>query len=131
MASVNVLIVEDVAVNAHPICVTLREMNITYTIATQVAGAAAELAKSNHFDVILMDLYLPNLDSLTIADELRSNAAYKRRPIPIIALTTHELSENKIAFLKKIGIDDCLTKPPSKEKLLRIITQHVVMKKKL
>lgn len=129
MTQMNILIVEEVATNAQQLCAALRELDIGFTIAP-ATEALAVLEKTPTFNLILIDLHLPTLDGFTIIDELRSSAIYERHPTPIIALIDHDLSDNKVTFLKKVGLTDYIPKPVTKEKLLRAVTQHVVMKKK-
>ncbi len=63
------------------------------------------LADKQHFDLILLDLGLPDEDGLTLARQMRG-----RSPVPMIVLTARPGHDDRIAALA-IGVDDYLTKP--------------------
>ena len=70
-------------------------------------GALAETAlQTNNFEIILLDLALPNRDGLTILRELRA----RRQTIPVIVLTARGDIADRVAGLD-IGADDYLAKP--------------------
>ena len=64
------------------------------------------MAKSNHYDLILLDIMLPKKDGLSVIKELRDNEIN----YPILCLTAKDSVEDIIAGLD-IGSDDYLTKP--------------------
>ncbi|HSN72996.1 MAG TPA: response regulator transcription factor [Steroidobacteraceae bacterium] len=66
-----------------------------------------ELATSNEYDVIVLDLMLPRLDGLELCRRLRTEA---RRDTPLLMLTARDTLEDKIAGLDA-GADDYLVKP--------------------
>jgi len=68
---------------------------------------------TNHFDLCILDVMLPEVDGFTIAKEIRKT----NLQVPIIFLTAKSLKEDKIHGLK-IGGDDYLTKPFSIEELI-------------
>lgn len=84
------------------------------------------LAKKNHFDLILMDIQMPEMDGLTATAHLRANAYTG----PIIALTAHAMKEDKDRCLKA-GCSAHLPKPLDKHDLLEIIHHFGFVKDKL
>lgn len=72
-----------------------------------------DLASSEHYDCILLDLMLPGMDGITLCKELRKNHNHS----PILMLTARGQLEDKVAGLNA-GADDYLTKPFSFEELL-------------
>ncbi len=64
------------------------------------------MAKSNHYDLILLDIMLPKKDGLSVIKELRDNEIN----YPILCLTAKDSVEDIVAGLD-IGSDDYLTKP--------------------
>lgn len=69
--------------------------------------------KKNAFDLCILDIMLPRMDGLTLAQNIRN----KNQNVPIIFLTAKSLSEDKIAGFK-LGADDYITKPFSMEELI-------------
>ena len=71
------------------------------------------LAKTNEYDLILLDLMLPKLDGITLCKKLKAEGT----PSPIIMLTAKSSVKDKVAGLDA-GADDYLTKPFAFEELL-------------
>jgi len=72
-----------------------------------------DLASTEEYDLIILDLMLPEMDGLTICRELRQNKIH----IPILILTAKGQTQDKVQGLDS-GADDYLTKPFSFEELL-------------
>ncbi|HBP19741.1 MAG TPA: hybrid sensor histidine kinase/response regulator, partial [Planctomycetes bacterium] len=72
------------------------------------------------YDLVLMDVQMPELDGLAAAAEIRARerAAGKGERVPILALTASALPEDERACLHA-GMDDYLAKPISLEALER------------
>ena len=83
-------------------------------------GEAIEAVLKQHFDVVLMDIQMPDMDGYQAAREIRS-AGYN---VPIIALTAHALVQDKERSTQE-GMAGHLCKPVSREELYRILTQFV------
>jgi signal transduction histidine kinase/CheY-like chemotaxis protein len=74
-------------------------------------------ARENKYDVILMDVQMPNLDGYGATSVLRAEGF----TTPIIALTAHALHEDREAALKN-GFSDYLTKPLNSELLVKTLS---------
>ncbi|MFN4080959.1 MAG: response regulator transcription factor [Saprospiraceae bacterium] len=72
-----------------------------------------DLSDSQHFDLLILDVMLPDLDGFSITEHVR----VRNGETPILILTARDLPSDKIAGLKK-GADDYLTKPFNLEELL-------------
>lgn len=72
-----------------------------------------DLAETEEYDCIVLDLMLPGMDGLTICKKLREKSIHT----PILILTARSQVENKVEGLDS-GADDYLTKPFSFEELL-------------
>ncbi len=67
---------------------------------------AYELASSNEYEVIILDLMIPKIDGMTVCKQLRADKIY----IPILVLTAKDNLEDKVLALD-FGADDYLVKP--------------------
>lgn len=74
---------------------------------------ALELAQKEHFDLLILDLMLPGLDGLSIAEQTRMT----KPEVPILILTAKDLPADRVVGLKK-GADDYITKPFHLEEVL-------------
>jgi two-component system, OmpR family, alkaline phosphatase synthesis response regulator PhoP len=78
--------------------------------------SALEMYQSEKFDLIILDIMLPYIDGLQVAERIRK----KSPQLPILILTAKTTPEDKVHGLE-IGVDDYLTKPfHLKELLLRV-----------
>lgn len=74
--------------------------------ATAYGKQAVFLAKTNDFDVIVLDLLLPDIDGFEVCKQIRD----EKLPTPILMLTALDEVENRIKGLDT-GADDYLPKP--------------------
>lgn len=107
-----ILIVEDEHLIANSIKKGLEQEKYTVDIAFE-GLEGYDLASSGDYDLILLDLMLPNLDGLSICKKLRQ----ENNHTPILMLTAKSQLEDKIIGLN-CGADDYLTKPFAFEELL-------------
>jgi len=114
------LVVEDNAVNRELIRALLQPFDVM--IETAADGVeAVEAASRAAFDMILMDVQMPNMDGLTAARHIRAAACPGERRTPIIAMTANVLPE-QIARCLEAGMDDHLGKPIDPQKLLETLS---------
>jgi two-component system, OmpR family, alkaline phosphatase synthesis response regulator PhoP len=107
-----ILIVEDEA----GLVTTLRDRLCKQGYAVSAARdgvSGIELATSESFDLIILDLMLPGLNGLAVCEQLRRAGS----AIPILVLTARRQTKDKVAGLKAGG-DDYLTKPFQMAELL-------------
>ena len=81
--------------------------------AVEDGDSALRLARSNDFDLMILDLGLPGMDGLRVLEELRRRG----ETLPVVILTARDEVADRVAGLEK-GADDYLTKPFSFEELL-------------
>ena len=99
-----ILVVDDEALLVKGVKFNLE--NEGYTVETAYDGeAAVELAKSNDFDLIILDLMMPKLDGLSACMKIREFSN-----VPIIMLTAKSEDADKIMGFES-GADDYITKP--------------------
>lgn len=86
-----------------------------YTVDTAEDGEEGLfLAKENRYDLMILDLMLPEIDGIELCRKIRASG---KRDIPIIMLTAKDLVADKVRGLEA-GADDYLTKPFSFAELL-------------
>jgi two-component system, OmpR family, alkaline phosphatase synthesis response regulator PhoP len=121
----SVLLVEDEE-NLHE---TLK-MNLElegYQVTSAFDGAAATKAVQNeYFDLIIMDIMLPEIDGLSVTQNIRLS----NTEVPILILSAKNNSEDRVLGLRK-GADDYLTKPFNLEELLLRVQKLITKNKKL
>ena len=72
-----------------------------------------EMVKSNHYDLLVLDVMLPGIDGFSIAESIRESQS----EIPILFLSAKSMLEDRLEGLRRGG-DDYLTKPFSMEELV-------------
>ncbi|MEN8119252.1 MAG: response regulator [Bacteroidota bacterium] len=104
------------------------EMNLMFTKSilnksqfivetAQSAQDALLKIKDLDFDLILMDLHMPEMDGYELTGEIRNNANNKTKTVPIIALTA-AATLNEINKCFDVGMNDYIIKPFKKEDLV-------------
>jgi DNA-binding response OmpR family regulator len=107
MAGIEILVVEDNAMQANLMSFLLEEAGHTVQIA-ESAEKALQVLRSFHPGLILMDLQLPGKDGLALARELRLNPSHVATPI--IALTAYT-DPADLARARQAGCDATMPKP--------------------
>lgn len=77
----------------------------------------------NSYDIILMDLQMPEMDGIEAAKQMRASDRPESRTIPIIALSANAFSED-IALCLQAGMNDHIAKPFQPQKLFELIYKY-------
>ena len=119
-----ILLVEDNLLNQKVVMFNLRKQNYTVTAVTNGRDAITKF-KENKFDLILMDIMLPEMDGYEITIFIRDleKESGVTKPIPIIALTANALDNDKEKCLQA-GMTDYLSKPFTSIELNDIIKKN-------
>jgi two-component system, OmpR family, alkaline phosphatase synthesis response regulator PhoP len=107
-----ILLVEDEE-NIQDVIKLNLEMEDYEVVATDNGKDALKFAKEQHFDLLILDIMLPEVDGYQICEQVRLT----NRDVPIIFLTAKDAAQDRVMGLKK-GADDYLTKPFNLEELL-------------
>ncbi len=120
-----VLIVDDVQLNLDLMKDILSEQG--YMIATAKNGKSAiAKARAHRFDLILLDIILPDIDGFEVYENLKSNQ--QTQAIPIIFLTAKKEKDSIIKGFQ-LGAVDYIPKPFSKEELVARVNLHLTLRK--
>ena len=118
LEGLKVLIVEDVPSNQHVLKIFLEPEGCMIT-STANGKEALEAASQQNFDVILMDIRMPEMDGIQATRIIRARAG-ANATVPIIALTADATAETN-AECMAAGADIFLTKPIVAQELLNAI----------
>ncbi|MGD0748319.1 MAG: response regulator transcription factor [Acidimicrobiales bacterium] len=108
-----ILVVEDEENVAFVVCTALRLAGYTTVETTSGRDALQVVSADEEFDLIVLDVMLPDLDGFEVCRRLR----FDRSEIPVIFLTASDTVEDRVRGLS-IGGDDYLAKPFSVEELI-------------
>lgn len=115
-----ILLVEDNEMNRDMLSRRLERKG--YEVDLAVDGQeAVDKAKAGGYDLILMDMSLPEIDGWEATRILRSSPEAEKTPI--IALTAHAMSGDRERCLEA-GCDNFATKPIERKPLIRLILHH-------
>src|SRR6266496_3707711 len=98
-----------------------------FEVTSAFDGAAAlKAVDSEYFDMIILDVMLPELDGIHVAETIR----LQNNEVPILMLSAKSSSADRVLGLKK-GADDYLTKPFNLEELILRVQKLIEKNKKL
>ncbi|RMA82597.1 response regulator [Umboniibacter marinipuniceus] len=118
LSGLHILLAEDNPVNQLLAVSLLEDNNATVEVADDGLEAIAMCTDNESFDVILMDVQMPNMDGLTASRALRDQGI----TLPIIALTANATPEDRKHCLEA-GMSEFMTKPFNVSELLSVITK--------
>lgn len=127
---VSILLVEDNPVNQKLALLLLRRAGYEVDVASNGKEAIRMYtAPGAHYDLVFMDIQMPEMDGLEAAREIRRWESAQadppsRGPVPIVAMTAHAMKGDREKSLRA-GMNDHLTKPIRKAPLLETIERWV------
>lgn len=116
----DILVVEDNSVNQKVVGLMLRKMGYDYDVAAN-GVEAVEAALHKHFDVILMDVQMPQMDGLTATMKIRKALSPEAQP-HIYALTAHAMSDDA-KLCEDAGMNGHIAKPLKASVLREMLIQ--------
>jgi signal transduction histidine kinase/BarA-like signal transduction histidine kinase len=115
-----VLIVEDTRVNQRVVSIFLKKLNCVAELANDGVEAISKL-KQYQYDLVLMDVMMPNLDGFSATKIIRDpESSVLDHDVPIIAMTANALKGDREKCLN-VGMDDYLSKPVKFNALINIL----------
>ncbi len=120
-----ILLVEDNPINQEVATGMLEGLGAIVDVASNGLEALDALGRG-HYDLVLMDCQMPQMDGYTATREIRRLARKsrgdRRRPVPIVAMTAHAMAGEREKCLDA-GMDDYLSKPFSQKQLRDLIAK--------
>ncbi|KGJ94145.1 TMAO reductase system sensor histidine kinase/response regulator TorS [Colwellia psychrerythraea] len=110
-----VLIVEDNEINLEVACALVEKLGHKVTAAKDGASAL-KCMHNNRFDLALLDINLPDIDGVTLSQQLKVIAKEKQSPFKTIAVSAHVFNEDIAKFIKS-GFNGFVAKPVQMKKL--------------
>jgi CheY-like chemotaxis protein len=120
-----VLLAEDHPINQHLVVSLLTKRGHQVKVATN-GGQAVEMHAQERFDIVLMDVQMPEMNGFEATREIRNSETPLRLRTPIIAMTAYAMKGDRERCLAA-GMDAYLSKPINAEELLRTM-ENVISK---
>jgi len=123
LSNTKILLVDDNAINRQVALGFLKDTRAQVDIAEN-GVIAVEKVQLNSYDLVLMDIQMPEMDGLT-ATKVIKNELYLTN-LPIIAMTAQAMAEDALKS-KQAGMCDHICKPISPEQLYQCIIKHLTL----
>jgi len=117
----HVLLVEDNSINQQVATEFLEQLGMRVDVASNGRDGAA-MACSGRYDLVLMDIQMPEMDGLEATRRIRAEADFAR--LPIIAMTAHAMAGDRERSLEA-GMFDHLTKPIDLGRLAEMLVRWI------
>ncbi len=120
-----ILVAEDNELNLEIARFLLENEGILVTAAKNGREAVEQFAgaETGHFDLILMDIMMPELDGLSAAQQIRQMDRPDAKTVPIVAMTANAFAED-IERSRAAGMNEHISKPLDENRLFETITRY-------
>ncbi|HUB78309.1 MAG TPA: ATP-binding protein [Bryobacteraceae bacterium] len=119
-APLSILVAEDNVISQRLVTALLKERGHAVTLAGN-GCEVLDLVERCTFDLILMDIQMPEMDGLQATAEIRGREGQKGKHIPIVAMTAHAMAGDRERCLEA-GMDGYIAKPIHPGELMALIT---------
>jgi PAS domain S-box-containing protein len=127
LKKVKILIVDDMVINQLLVQTIMEEIGFETELAEN-GKIAIDLIEKNNYDLILMDLQMPEMNGWEATKHIRNKMELPKSKTPIIALTA-DVTQKNIAKHHEIGVNAYVSKPINETDLLQKVTQLVTEKR--
>jgi CheY-like chemotaxis protein len=122
-----ILLAEDNPVNQRLAVHMLEKMGHLVAMA-QTGKEALDALRAGKFDLVLMDLQMPEMDGFAATRKIRKTEQGGQDRLPVIAMTAHAMKGDHEECLAA-GMDDYLAKPINSEELRQVIERVMTARK--
>jgi len=116
-------VVEDMEINQFIARHIMESWGFEVSVASNGSQAIA-LVQENDYDLVLMDIEMPEMDGITATRQIREMVEPGKANLPIIALTGNSLNMDSEKYFAA-GMNDFLSKPLSEVKLFEVIAANL------
>jgi len=117
-----ILLAEDYITNREVISLHLSDLKIDLDMAVN-GKEALEKCRRTFYDMVLMDVHMPELSGLEATEQIRKLPGWE--DIPIIAMTASAFNEDRVHCLES-GMNDFMPKPIRKKLLIQLLANWLV-----
>jgi signal transduction histidine kinase/HPt (histidine-containing phosphotransfer) domain-containing protein len=122
--ALRVLLVDDAEDSALLVRAFLEPLGHSVDVATE-GRTALDLVQSNNYDLVLMDVHMPDMDGYTVTSEVRRIERQNGvSPVPILFVTANTLGETRLRATV-VGGSHLITKPITRQGLLKAIADSL------
>jgi len=123
-AVASILLVEDHMLAAIAVTAVLKPFNC-HIVRAENGAQAVKMAEEGHYDLILMDIGLPDFSGIEATKKIRSLNDVKKSQVPIVALTGHANNPEMRQEALEAGMQEVMSKPAQPLALESILQQYV------
>jgi CheY-like chemotaxis protein len=123
-----ILVAEDNEINRQVAKELLENVGLIVTVVNH-GKAAVKAAAEAHYDLVLMDLQMPEMDGLEATRHIRTNSKAGIEDLPIIATTAHAMTGDREKSLEA-GLNDYLSKPIDPDRLYSVLVKWIKPKER-
>ena len=120
---INVLVVDDNQINRLLMNKVISKWGATADFAENGLQAVEKITQNRNYDVVLMDVYMPEMGGIEATQVVRSNDDPYFQQLPIIALTASMLTSER-EEIEKSGMNDFILKPFDPQKLFEKLSVY-------
>jgi len=118
-----ILLAEDNMMNQKLVIMYLKQFEVLIDLA-ETGFQAVKAVKSNDYDLILMDVQMPDMDGIEATHEIRNMQDTRKKTVPIIAMTAHAFKK-EIEKCLEAGMSSHVSKPINKEEFVQMIYELI------
>lgn len=119
-----ILLVEDNEINQQVAVAILEEIGVAVDVAVD-GEVAVRKVQATHYDLVLMDIHMPNVDGVVATQRIRD--LKRSGQLPIVAMTASAMEQDRNRCLDA-GMNDFISKPIDVKELWRVLVRYIQRK---